>query len=874
MHRAIEMGLKAHRLYPFLARLRDILLGTLALAFSTPLILVFGLAGKRSTGGSAVFRQVRVGKDGRHFTVDKLRTLSVEAPAGVQKKEAEHLATPLGKFMRRFKLDELPQFWNVVKGDMSLVGPRPIIPEEYSNTDTQLRLAVRPGVTGLWQLSRVREQRFDKNPEYDLFYLANRSMIFDLWLIWRTVLLIATCRETKIRMAARMWERNTAWRDLVPDRARSIPGRHGPLRSRIYLLAAAALLVVVGTPGMLVAMSARGDLLEAQESLLDARRAAVRLDPLTAKADLERARVSFAQADSKLSSWVAIGLKAIPGLNNNVEVPQSFARAGSSIVRAGSSGLELIEALPFEAGRPALSLDDGVLELDPFKAAEAPARRLQVQLERAQRQLNSTPGGFLLPPVREARDKGMALLSEAKAQADNAAAAAFLIPRLFGSDGPRRWVVGAENNAELRGRGGYIGSLGMLSSDGGRVELADFRPTSGLPRLPMDPTLQSTVSDEYFRQYAHLGGTVAWQNLLMSPDFPTGARTLLANLESVANMPADGLIALDPVALSYLLRATGPVNVPGIPEQLTADNVVEWSLNEIYFLEGQQDERKELLSVIASTVWSRLLSGPDLDAAKVAAAIGQAITERHLVIFSAREEEQKRIEELGIGGTLDSTDDDYLLLVGQNVAENKMDFYLERDIDYSGVLRDDGTMQVEVKITLRHTAPAATVFPAFVAGNRPDISGGTARNFISLFVPLGAQLQEVLKGGKPTTDFENSPEMGKRRLGTDVEVAPGESRSVTYRYRLPEDVVDGNYRLTVQNQATVKPDTLSIHIQVPANTTITNRKGFGSGEDLVWRGDVRSDQEFSAHLDSPIGSRLIRNVTDFMRSPVAGAASN
>jgi lipopolysaccharide/colanic/teichoic acid biosynthesis glycosyltransferase len=873
MDRAAEMGLRANRAYPLVARLRDLLFGTIALFCSLPILLILGYVARWSTGASALFRQVRVGRDGQHFTVGKLRTMPAHAPSDVNKKQAEHMVTPMGRFMRRYKLDELPQFWNVVRGEMSLVGPRPIIPQEYPGGEIPLRLAVRPGLTGLWQLSRVREQPFDKNPEYDLFYLANRTMAFDLWLIWRTVLLIVIGRETKIRLAARLWERNPAWRELVPSRSRSIPARTGRLRSRVYMFWLAGTALLAFSPGVAIALSAKGDLLEAQNALAQARQAAARLDAGVATAELETARRRFEGAEGKLSSWPTLGLRAIPGLNNNLEVPQAFAAVGVSLVKAGGRGLEILENLPLEGGRVAASLKGGVLDLAPFGAAEGPARALQAKLDQAQRQLNATPTSFLLPTVADARGKGIEALADATREADIASGAAFLIPRLFGADGPRNWIIGAENNAELRGRGGYVGSLGMLSSNNGQLSLADFRPTSGLPSLPRDPTLQGTVEPEYFRQYLHLGGTVAWQNLLMSPDFPTGAKLLLANLQTVANMSGDGLIALDPVALSYLLRATGPVDVPGIPESLTSENVVDWSLNKIYFLvDGENDERKELLSVIASTVWRRLLSDPDLNAREVAMALGQALSERRLVIYSTHRDEQRVIEQLGIGGSLEPTEDDYLLLVGQNVAENKMDYYLSRAINYVGVIKDDGSMQVEVNTTVTHTASAGTEFPDYIGGTREDLPAGSARNFVSLFVPSYAQLQEVLKDGNVTSDFENSTEHGMRRLGTNIEVAPGESRTVTYRYHLPDAVFDGIYRINVQRQATVKPDTLSVHIKPAEGTVITDRWGFGSGEDLLWQGEVRSDLEFGAELESPLWPRMLNQLTSLLRRPVAGAA--
>lgn len=872
MQRASEMGLKAHRWYPPVARLRDLVLATSALVVLAPAILVMGIAAKLSTGGSPLFRQPRLGKDGRTFRVAKLRTLPVTAPADVHKKQAEHLATPLGQIMRRFKLDELPQLWNVVRGDMALVGPRPIIPEEYSSDEPKLRLAVRPGLTGLWQLSRVREQPFDKSPEYDLFYLANRSILFDFWLMWRTVLLIAIGRETKIRLAAALWERNLAWRQLVPERARSIPERTGPLRSRIYGVALAALLALACAPGAFLALSARGDLLSAQNSLLEARRGAVELDPQVARAHLARAQGSFGSAEDKLTSPATLGLRAIPGLNNNLEVPLTIARLGDSLVQAGRSGLELLEALPFAGGRPSASFGGGVLDLAPFAAASEPAQKLQRELNEAARLLHRTPATLLLPPVADARRRGLDLLSDASAQADTAAAGAFLVPRLFGAAGPRTWVVGAENNAELRGRGGYMGSFGILSADAGRLALADFRPTSALPPLPQDESENAAIEAEFRDRYFALGGAVAWQNLFMSPNFPTGAGMFLGNLGQSAGIQADGVIGLDPVALSYLLRATGPVVVPGIPEPLNAENIVDWSLNRIYFLAGNNDERRELLSIIAATVWGRLLNDPNLDFAQLSKAVGQALTERRLVLYSADPEEQRVIERLGIGGAVSGTNDDYLLLVGQNVAENKMDYYMDRDIDYSGVLQADGTLEATVSATVTNTSVPGTAFPEYIVGDRSDIPKGNIKQFLSLFLPSQAEVRQVLVDGR-VVPFESKLDSGKLRVATYVDVAPGGSQKVTVGYRLEDAMADGRYRLVLQNQSTIQPDHLNLRIRLPENAEARALQGFSSsGGALVWEGALDSDTELSADVELPLGSRLVNRLTSFLRRPVAGEA--
>ena len=144
------------------------------------------------SGTSVLFRQIRIGEGGRDFTMYKFRTMTKDAdPYAAKPIRAAHHVTRVGRVLRASGLDELPQLWNVLRGDMSLVGPRPEMPFIVGSYDSvhRLRLQARPGLTGLWQISMVRLQPIHDGIAYDLFYLANRSFFFDLWIMYRTPLL-------------------------------------------------------------------------------------------------------------------------------------------------------------------------------------------------------------------------------------------------------------------------------------------------------------------------------------------------------------------------------------------------------------------------------------------------------------------------------------------------------------------------------------------------------------------------------------------------------------------------------------------------------------------------------------------------------------
>lgn len=177
--------------YDISKRLFDCVGAALLLFFSAPLWLIAAAAVKFSSTGPILFRQERVGQDGRIFQMLKFRTMYADAPKYDRSPEdaTDARITRAGQFLRKTSLDELPQLWNVVRGEMSLVGPRPEMPyivEEYS-TQERARLSVPQGLTGIWQLSADRKYAIHENIEYDLYYIENRGFFIDLAVLLHTL---------------------------------------------------------------------------------------------------------------------------------------------------------------------------------------------------------------------------------------------------------------------------------------------------------------------------------------------------------------------------------------------------------------------------------------------------------------------------------------------------------------------------------------------------------------------------------------------------------------------------------------------------------------------------------------------------------------
>ena len=176
--------------YEILKRLCDYI-GSLALiALGTPVFLLLALAIRIDSRGPVVFRQQRVGKNGKHFWMYKFRTMQTTAsPYDYSPlSSTDPRITRMGRFLRRTSLDELPQLLNVLQGNMSLVGPRPEMPfivEQYTPGQKR-RLQVKPGITGLWQLSGDRAFLIHENIEYDLYYIQHRNFFMDLAILLHT----------------------------------------------------------------------------------------------------------------------------------------------------------------------------------------------------------------------------------------------------------------------------------------------------------------------------------------------------------------------------------------------------------------------------------------------------------------------------------------------------------------------------------------------------------------------------------------------------------------------------------------------------------------------------------------------------------------
>ena len=208
----IKVETTTNIIYRFLKRLMDIVGGIIGILILIPLTIIVAIARivTKEYEGTIIFKQLRIGKNGKQFKLYKYRSMVVEADEKLErylekneeaKKEYQKYKklrndpriTRVGKFMRKLSLDEFPQFINVLKGDMSLVGPRPYLPRERKDIDNykyEIIIKVKPGITGYWQINGRNDIDFQERIQMDIDYIRTRTLLFDIKILLRTVLKI------------------------------------------------------------------------------------------------------------------------------------------------------------------------------------------------------------------------------------------------------------------------------------------------------------------------------------------------------------------------------------------------------------------------------------------------------------------------------------------------------------------------------------------------------------------------------------------------------------------------------------------------------------------------------------------------------------
>ncbi|MDI6101290.1 DUF4012 domain-containing protein [Actinoplanes sp. NEAU-A12] len=429
----------------------------------------------------------------------------------------------------------------------------------------------------------------------------------------------------------------------------------------------------------------------------------------------------------------------------------------------------------------------GRLNLEPMKRAAPELARAGRAFQRARQAVDAIADTGLTDPVREAVLRLRAEMGSASGMITAAARAATLLPAMLGDGGSRTYLVLFQNLAEVRATGGMPGAFVVLEADRGRIDIADQGTATGLQPFPR-PVLPLTPSDRQL--YTDKLATFP-ADINLTPHFPTTARLAREMYRRRTGQTVDGVFATDPVALSYLLRALGPVPVAG-GRPLTADSAVPLLLSRIYADGISPVEQDAYFAAAARATFRALLRRP-LDPAALKSVLAQAAAERRLLVWSTRPEENRLLENSTLAGVLPASDGDRPT-VGVFLNDGsgaKLGYYLTHraELAVTPTCRSDGRRELTLTVTLGSTAPAKGL-PAYVLGLGLAGDPYTTRTNVSVYTSTGGALVSMRLDG--AAQAFGSGRDRRRAVGiVTVDVPPGKTR--TLRATMLTGVPAGGY---------------------------------------------------------------------------------
>ena len=587
-------------------------------------------------------------------------------------------------------------------------------------------------------------------------------------------------------------------------------------RARIRRMAGAGgLVLAVAAIGYGLAVAgARGPLDQGMRQLDAGVAAAQRGDDALAADRLTAAAEALTAAERELGSWWAVPARAVPVLGHNARAAETLVGTAAALSRQGAH-------LTMDADTDSLTVDGGRIDLDRIEALHGPLLQVSTSLNVAAQDVEGADTGWLVRPVGGRIDEVRARIADARRDVDVAIDAVKVLPEMLGSGTPSRWFVAFVTPSEARGRTGFLGNYAEVTMSDGHIEMTRFGRAEDLETTGV-PAATRTLSgpEDYLARWGRFSPAATWRNVTMSPDFPSVARVITELYPQSGGRPIDGVISVDPTALAALLRFTGPIDVPGLSRPLTEDNAARYLLLDQYIEAPDNETRIDALEVLARRTFERLTTGDLPGPRGLADALGGVVDAGHLHVFSPDPAQRRLLERFRLDGALPPVDGDFLGVVNNNAAGNKVDIFLAREITYDATW-DPATGDVAATATVRLTnrAPGEGL-PGYIIGNSlsddGELAPGTNRTYLSLYSPWN--LEGASLDGEPVA-IEWQEERGRHAGSVFVDVAADTTRTVTFDLRGRLDPGD-DYRLTVTGQPLVQPDRFSLSLDVAGPGTI------------------------------------------------------
>jgi hypothetical protein len=501
------------------------------------------------------------------------------------------------------------------------------------------------------------------------------------------------------------------------------------------------------------------------------------------RANLAAAQLAFTQTRAEVSALGPLAgvARHTPLVGRQVRAVDAFAAAGLSL---SSAGLDLVDAAGalVNPGDERLPISEA---LDALRATQESLAPAVVAIAEAADRVAEVKGSFLLPPLSRAREDLAVRLPRIRARASSAEQGIAALIAFAGGSGPKRYLFLSQNPDEVRPTGGFIGTYGVLTAEGGHIALERYDGIGSWTRSRPDVQVPVEEIGSLFRfRSPPLPRTLA--NVNSTPDWPEAARRAAQLWVQGGEAPVDGVISFTPGFLGRILGVTGPVAVPAYGETVTAANLnerLDYHTHQARPAPGT--DRKDFVAAVAEVVMQRLLEVPSAKWEPLGRAMGQAFDAREAVAWSTDEQVIAALAARHWDGAFPSSTGDFFFN-SEFAFASKNGRGIRRAYDHDVALRPDGSARITTTMTITNTEPAEEAF------NESTLA------YHTIYGPEGARLDEWASdpfgfpepavAGHPAAGwFKAAAPGGGQVTLTVVWDAPGVARWVTdgtWRYAL------------------------------------------------------------------------------------------
>ena len=603
-------------------------------------------------------------------------------------------------------------------------------------------------------------------------------------------------------------------------------------------LAAAGVVAVVAVVGFAVTAGlGADDLKDGSESA----EAGIELmndgDYRGAAAEFEQAADSFDRASDALTQRWSKPAQVVPIVAQHRTAAVELAATAAAATRAAGDALSLIDP-------DQLRLVNGQIDIAAIERIEQPFVDVQTALDDLDASLDDVVSPWLVAPLQDRLVELDDDIDAAKPRLDNVVMAVQVAPAMLGADGERRYFIAFTTPAETRGLGGVMDNWAELTADNGRLAIAAFGTTvdldgggatTGTGRTLDGPQEWLDLWGEFGFTSGPNGGTEAepWSNVTVSPQFPSTGDVIAQLFPQSGGDEIDGVFAMDPYVLQAFLGLMGPITVEGSATELDGTNVADFLLVDQYQIDDAVD-RVDLLAAVSQATAEQLLGGALPSPTVLADSLSPLAAQGRLVGWARDDEAQALLEAIHLSGELpDLAGGDGVAVVLNNAGGNRLDVYLQRELDYDAAVDiDSGEVTATATVTLTNTAPPSGL-PAGVIGDVTDDAPGTNRTLLSLYsaLPIKSATVSATTGtgsegaAEPAPfEFDVGTEAGWLVGSGSVVIPPGESVTVTYELAgtLP---LAGGYTLAVRPQPIVVDELQRLHVTSTDGVTLIDESG-------------------------------------------------